>query len=75
MFLLPYVKLPPREVGIQQLWLFLERNGNHLIEIDVADASGAIQHAVEFLEVNGLDLSGEIFCCYDPGARVQVALD
>jgi len=65
MFLLPYVKLPPRAEGIQQVWLFLERNGNHLIEIDVADASGAIQHAIEFLEVNGLDLSGEIFCIND----------
>ena len=79
MFLLPYVKLPPREVGIQQLWLFLERNGTHLIEIDVADVSGAIQHATEFLEMNGLDLSGEIFyandivfCSIEPSCRTLV---
>ena len=61
MFLLPYVKLPNRAAGIQQVWLFLERNGTHLIEIDVADVSGAIDHATEFLALNGF-VSTEIFC-------------
>lgn len=61
MFLLPYVKLPNRAEGIQQVWLFLERNGNHLIEIDPVDVSGAVQHATEFLELNGF-VANDIFC-------------
>jgi hypothetical protein len=65
MFLLPYVKLPNRAEGFQQVWLFLERNGTHLIEIDVADVSGGIQYATEFLELNGFTTVADIF--YDNG--------
>lgn len=61
MFLLPYVKLPNRVEGLQQVWLFLERNGNHLIEIDTTDISGSIEHATEFLELNGFLAAGDIF--------------
>jgi len=62
MFLLPYVKLPNRVDGFHQVWLFLERNGTHLIEIDSADISGAIQHATDFLALNEFTAAAEIFC-------------
>jgi hypothetical protein len=55
MFLLPYVKLSD-----QQVWLFLERNGTHLIEIDVSGEE-AVEHATEFAELNGFTLASEVY--------------
>lgn len=45
MFLVPYILLP-KSPGLHVIWLFLERNGTHLIEF-----SGNIP---EFLETNEL---------------------
>jgi len=46
MFIVPY--LIKQRLGMRQVWLFLERNGNHLIEI------GGLEEAVDFAEENGL---------------------
>ena len=63
MFILPYIRVPERAPGLQQIWLFLERNGSHLIEIDAAE--DAVQHAKEFAELNSLALVDEPLCIDD----------
>jgi hypothetical protein len=63
MFILPYIRMPERSPGLQQIWLFLERNGSHLIEIDASD--NAVDHAKEFAELNGLSLLEEPRCIDD----------
>jgi len=63
MFIVPFVCVPARG-GLQQIWLFLERNGSHLIEIDIS-ANDAIQHAKEFAELNEFVLAAEPFCADD----------
>jgi hypothetical protein len=47
MFIVPYLIHNRR--GMNQFWIFLERNGNHLIEI------GGLEEAVAFAEENGLN--------------------
>lgn len=75
MFILPFVQLPQRAVGLQQIWLFLERNGTHLIEVDRATQEDATQYAKEFMELNGLSSAAPpffaenvVFCPVDPSA-------
>jgi hypothetical protein len=63
MFILPYIRMPERSPGLQQFWLFLERNGSHLIEIDASD--NAVEFAKEFAELNGLALLEEPRCIDD----------
>jgi len=46
MFIVPY--LIHSRPGMKQVWLFLERNGSHLIE------TGSLEEAVAFAEENGL---------------------
>lgn len=55
--------MPERSPGLQQIWLFLERNGSHLIEIDASD--NAVDHAKEFAELNSLALLDEPHCIDD----------
>ena len=47
MFIVPYLKNGFK--GMTQIWLFLERNGYHLIEI------GGLEEAVAFAEENGMN--------------------
>lgn len=50
---------------LQQLWLFLERNGTHLLMVEgveQADEAAAVAAANEFCEVNELTLSAPPFC-------------
>ncbi len=49
--------------AIQQFWLFLERNGSHLISLEVEDETeaAAIQAAHDFCEVNELSQAGDPF--------------
>jgi hypothetical protein len=63
MFIVPFIRVAAR-ANLQQIWLFLERNGTHLIEID-ATSDDAVQHAKEFAELNEFTLTGEPFCVDD----------
>jgi len=47
-----------RQPTLAQAWLFLERNGTHLIELDAADPVAA---AVSFLEENELEAAATPF--------------
>jgi hypothetical protein len=60
MFIVPFICMPERAPGLQQVWLFLERNGSHLIEIDTP--GDIMQGAKEFAESNGFVLTVEPFC-------------
>lgn len=51
MYIVPVFHSPLKSSSIQQTWLFLERNGNHLIEIE------SIAAAEAFAQENGLILS------------------
>lgn len=58
---------------LQQIWLFLERNATHLIEIPTGEADGTT-YAKEFAEENGFTLLREpeladeyVFLFVDPG--------
>jgi hypothetical protein len=43
MFIVPYIKRPLKP-GLQQIWIFLERNGTHLIEVGADAATFAIEN-------------------------------
>ena len=57
MYLLPYLRIPEKAPGLQQVWLFLERNGTHLISIE--------ETVEEFCESNGLVLAKDPFTVGD----------
>ena len=57
MYILPFIRLPQRAPSFHQIWLFLERNGTHLIELDVSE--NAVDQAKSFAEENGLVLDAE----------------
>jgi|LauGreSBDMM110SN_4_FD.fasta_scaffold153936_2 hypothetical protein len=57
MYILPFIRLPQRAPSFHQIWLFLERNGTHLIELDVSE--NAVDQAKSFAEENGLILDTE----------------
>jgi len=61
MYILPYIQIHKKS-GVQQFWLFLERNGTHLIEIDTLEPASAIEYATEFLETNELLAAAKPFC-------------
>ena len=62
MFLLPLMRISEKSPGLQQIWLFLERNGTHLIECAEEEA---IQHAKEFATLNDMELDAEPYCVKD----------
>ena len=64
MFLVPFIRISDKSPGLQQIWLFLERNGTNLIECEHAHTTveGAIQYAKEFTTINGLTLDAEPYC-------------
>ena len=61
MHLLPFIRITEKAPGLDQFWLFLERNGTHLIEIDSAVENG-IEYAKEFSATNGIPLAKEPVC-------------
>lgn len=65
MFILPFLRLLKNSSGLEQFWLFLERNGTHLIELQNMEEDAAIAYAKEFAEVNELVLKDEPFCVND----------
>lgn len=62
MFLLPFIRILDKMPGLHQIWLFLERNGSHLIDCEQNTVEEAIEYATEFAHVNNLSLDGEPFC-------------
>jgi hypothetical protein len=52
MYVLPYIHVP-KTAELHQVWLFLERNGTYLIEVE--DLSGA----TDFAAANDLELEAE----------------
>jgi hypothetical protein len=65
MFLLPFIFSPNKAPGLHQIWLFLERNGSHMIKFQGNTPEEGIAHAKEFLSINGLEGSKEPFCAND----------
>lgn len=64
-FLVPFIRISDKSPGLQQIWLFLERNGTNLIECDEhqhTTVEDAIQYAKEFATLNGLALDTEPYC-------------
>lgn len=55
MFLVPiFIRTLPNSQAIRQIWLFLERNGNYLMDLPVGEHEDPISAAKEFLETNDL---------------------
>ena len=73
MYLIPILTAPIKEMkttSIVQIWMFLERNGTHCIEID------SVEEAAKFAEMNGFPLfhppvrQGElVFLFVDPKCK------
>lgn len=58
MYIVPVLIGTARPSGIQQYWLFLERNGTHLIQLDATPAD-AVDAAKSFADANDICLLGE----------------
>ena len=56
MYLVPILHVKQEGTDILKFWVFLERNGNHLIQLEGPDYHAA---AKSFSSDNGLDLLGE----------------
>ena len=65
MFILPFIRVGERALGLEQIWLFLERNGTHMIEIEPSVPEEAVSYAKDFAELNNLVLHGEPYCVGD----------
>jgi hypothetical protein len=67
MYIIPVIET--RKSGasdhLRQFWVFLERNGTHLIETEAADEATAIEAAQEFFAENELSPAAEPFCVGD----------
>jgi len=57
MYIVP-IAVRNRGQGLKQVWALLERNGNHLISLDVNE-EGPELAAKDFAELNGLSLTRE----------------
>ena len=58
MYLVPILQLKQEGTDITKFWVFLERNGNHLIQLDGPEAQWK-EAAEAFSSENGLSLLGE----------------
>jgi hypothetical protein len=66
MYLVPILKSPNATPALTQFWLFLERNGNHLLELPgVEEPGAAVAAAKEFLTANELSPAAEPFVVED----------
>lgn len=66
MYLVPILKSPRATPALTQFWIFLERNGTHLLELpEVTEPEAAIAAAKEFLATNELSPAAEPFCVGD----------
>ena len=73
MYVAPVLTGKSTSPGIQQYWLFLERNGTHLIRLEATEATAAAESAKEFADLNEIRFLGEphvvgdiVFLCVDP---------
>lgn len=57
MYILPLVCDPIPGSSLQHIWLFLERNGSHLISLTPAEGQEPHAAAAEFLAANELNLA------------------
>lgn len=57
MFIIPVLSVERNGTNLKQFWLFLERNGSHLIHLD-ATPETASQAAAEFLAFNEMTADG-----------------
>ena len=65
MYLVPILKAPNATPALTQFWIFLERNGTHLIELPGVEGETALAAAKEFLATNELSPAGEPFLAED----------
>jgi hypothetical protein len=73
MFVIPVLEMPLQKItniNIMQIWMFLERNGTHAIEID------SLEGATSFAKENGFDVLGApvirgdiVFLLIDPKCK------
>jgi hypothetical protein len=75
MYIVPILSKDRPNTELKQIWLFLERNGNHLIELACTPQT-AVQAAKEFLATNEMQAMGEpavsgelIFVQIDPSSK------
>ena len=71
MYIVPILSRPNVEKDLKQFWIFLERNGSHLIQLD-ATQDTASQAAKDFLATNEMQGLGEPIVA---GELVFVAID
>ena len=58
MYIVPFA-VHNRSGNVKQIWVLLERNGTHLVSLDVDDTP--VNAALEFAEANGIALSSQPF--------------
>lgn len=75
MYIVPILVSPKPHTDLKQIWMFLERNGNHLIELNTT-ADTAIEDAKDFLQTNDIQSLGEpfifgdiVFVSIDPNSK------
>jgi len=76
MFIAPILLNGRTGTNLKQIWLFLERNGTHLIQIDATDEATAIHAANEFVAFNDMTAIGVpvvvgdiVFVNIDPASK------
>jgi hypothetical protein len=65
MYIVPIISISLKNPGLSQYWLFLERNGTHLIPIEATEAADAIAYAKDFYSAHALTQAAEPFCVGD----------
>jgi hypothetical protein len=75
MYIVPILSKDRPNTELKQIWIFLERNGSHLIQLDCSPQT-AVEAAKEFLTTNDMLLMGEpivsgelIFVQIDPSSK------
>jgi hypothetical protein len=75
MYIVPILVKSNPNTNLKQIWLFLERNGNHLIHLDATDDT-ALVFAKKFLALNEMETIGEpiiigdtVFASIDPSSK------
>lgn len=75
MYVVPILSVERVPGAITQHWIFLERNGNHLIQLDTSEAD-AVQAATAFAAFNEMAIVGEpvvvgdlVFLHVDPACK------
>jgi hypothetical protein len=64
MFIVPIIAIKRPNTDISQFWMFLERNGSHLIYLDSTPET-ALSATKEFLDMNDIVMKGEAIIVND----------